>query len=189
VSTETEQVVAEVEKTAEPAPTAPVPSLAPELQALKDFFVKELAELKKPTPEPVVDQKPVVEDLTKKVASLEKERDEALKKAEQTMQVAVLIQNGLRSPRFASQILQEYDGKTPFEQYVTSAKKDPELSILFNSGNIPSAPKAPTGGNPASAGSSKTIEDQLREKAERLMPNNKDLQEAFVRRSLAQEKK
>jgi hypothetical protein len=126
-----------------------------------------------------------------RIIELARERDEALRKAEVTMQKAVLIQHGLRSSRFATQILSEYDGAEDFETFVEKCKKDKDLSVLFNqpTKEQPTPPAGPTGGSGPRTGNTKSAEAQLREFAEGMWPHDKRKQDAYIKNRLAMEKR
>lgn len=145
---------------------------------------------KKSTP---ADTEDPTSEYEQRIVELARERDEALRKAEVTLQKATLIQSGLRSPRFAAQILSEYDGTEDFETFVEKCKKDKDLSLLFNvpaqGGAKEPAPSGPSAGSGARTGNTKSAEAQLREFAEGMWPHDKRKQDAYIKNRMAMEKR
>jgi hypothetical protein len=172
-------------------------AVAKQFEELKSFFTSQLEAMKpKPPSQEEVDKAKANEDMTVKVARLEKERDEANTKATKAVQTAFLTHAGLKHPRLATQVLSEYDGKLPFEEYVNKAKtEDPVLKDLFNQPIAVTKPEkeAPpngpaSGSSGARTGNSKAAEQALKELAERQWPGNQALQERFIVNRMALEK-
>jgi hypothetical protein len=187
------------ENTPEVTPEA-TPEVTPEVKAvdpiaeLKAFFQKELDALKA-AKEPVKTKEPVkvkADDAETRLKELEAELEAARQQSERHLQTAVMVQNGLRSTRFAGQILAEYDGTKPFSDFLEDCKKDKDLSILFTqSVGQPKAPPpgAPDGGTPSRLGNTKSAEAQLRDFAVTQWPNDKFRQDAYIKHRMAMEKK
>lgn len=157
------------------------------------LFAKE-PEAEKATPKEKVEDT----DLATELAAVRAERDEARKTAQDALRQSILIHKGLRSPRFSKQLLAEYDGSEDFETFVDKCKSDKDLSLLFkgppsaetehlpHKGNL----AGPSGGSPGPrTGGTRTAEAGHREFAEGRWPDNKSLQEQYVRNRMALEKR
>jgi hypothetical protein len=188
----------EEEKTPEVTTSAPEDSVAQQIAELKSYFQKELEAFKQPkeTPKPPKEA-PKTKDASAdaRLRELEEELEKARTQSQIHLQTAILVQNGLRSTRFAKQLLAEYDGTKSFEQFVEECKADKDFSLLFTPATTPPSPKppapgAPDGGSPGPRlGNTKAAEAQLREFAQSMWPTDKFRQDAYIKHRMAMEKK
>ena len=193
-----EEAAPKGDTTETPATPAAPDAVAKQLEELKNFFTAQLESFKPKPPSPEeVNKAKENEDLAAKLTRLEKERDEANAKATKAFQTAFLTHAGLKHPRLATQVLSEYDGKLPFEEYVNKAKtEDPVLKDLFTQPAVAAKPEkeAPpngpaSGSSGARTGNSKAAEQALREFAEKQWPGNKAMQDKYIVNRLALENK